>query len=97
VVSFLDSATLGADIDLRLEEAQIPEGSHLSGRSLGDARIPQRTGLIVLALKSKRHAGRQVFNPGPDTRLSAGDVMIVLGHEEQVQQLREYARGGDAK
>ena len=97
VVSFLDSATLGADIDLRLEEAQIPEGSHLSGRSLADARIAQRTGLIVLALKSKRHAGRQVFNPGPDTRLSAGDVMIVLGHEEQVQQLREYARGGDAK
>lgn len=91
VVSFLDSATIGPDIDLRLEEAAIPEGSQLSGRSLADAQIPQRTGLVVLALRRGRR--EQIYNPGPDIRLSAGDVMIVLGREDQVQQLRDYASG----
>ncbi len=89
VVSFLDSATIGPDIVLRLEEAVIPDGSHLSGRSLADAQIPERTGLVVLALRRSRR--EQIYNPGPDTRLSAGDVMIVLGREGQVQQLRDYA------
>ena len=93
VVSFLDAATIGADIELRLEETRIPEGSPLSGRSLADARIPQRTGLVVIALRRGGDEGRQIYNPGPDTRLTAGDIMIVLGREEQVQQLREYVDG----
>lgn len=94
VVSFLDAATIGADIELRLEETRIPEGSPLSGRSLADARIPQRTGLVVIALRRGEDGGQQIYNPGPDTRLTAGDIMIVLGREEQVQRLREYADVG---
>ena len=93
VVSFLDVATTaGAEMELRLEEAGIPESSQLVGKSLADARIPQRTGLIVLALKRGRGAQGPVYNPGPELRLEAGDVMIVLGREEQVQSLRQYLR-----
>ncbi len=91
VISFLDAATIGADIDLRLEEAVIPPGSALAGRSLSDAGIPQRTGLVVLALRRKEGNGGQIYNPGPDTLLNAGDVMIVLGRQEQVDKLRQYA------
>jgi voltage-gated potassium channel len=93
VVSFLDSAIMGPHMDLRLEEATIPAGSPLEGRSLGDAKIPQRTGLVVIALQ-RRDGQSHIYNPGPDTRLEEGDVMIVLGREGQVQELREYARRG---
>ena len=94
VVSFLDSAVVGPRMDLRLEETTIPEDSPLAGKSLGEASIPQKTGLVVIALQAGGAAGGQIYNPGPETRLSVGDVMIVLGKDEQVQQLREYARGG---
>lgn len=93
VVSFLDVTTRGTDIDLRLEEATIPAASALAGQSLAQARIPQQTGLIVLAVR--RAGGTQAFlyNPGPETRLESGDVLIVLGHPEQVGALREFVAG----
>lgn len=65
----------------------------LAGRSLADARIPQRTGLIVLALRRPDASEGFVYNPGPETELRAGDVMIVLGDPSQVQKLRAYVTG----
>lgn len=91
VVNFLDCVTTEAGIELRLEQATIPHESHLVGQSLAEAKIPQRTGLVVLALRRQGRAGPPLYNPGPETRLEAGDVMIVLGRSEQVQQLRDYA------
>lgn len=93
VVSFLDSAVVGAGLDLRLEEATLPAGSPLAGRTLADAGIPQATGLVVIALQMSG-GGDPMYNPGPRTMLSEGDVMIVLGKEHQVQKLRQYARTG---
>lgn len=90
VVSFLDCVISDAGIELRLEQAAIPAKSHLVGRTLAEARIPQRTGLIVIGLRHAGQAGPPSYNPGPETRLDAGDVMIVLGNSEQVQQLRDY-------
>lgn len=92
VVSFLDAITVGTDISLRLEETEVTEGSALIGQTLADARIPQKTGLVVLALRSGL-IGKAKYNPGPETRLAAHDVMIVLGEPDQVQKLREYVSG----
>jgi uncharacterized transporter YbjL len=62
------------------------------GSMLRDARIPQETGLIVIAVrKQKDETHRFVFNPVADTRLEIGDEMIVLGKHDQVVQLRAYA------
>jgi voltage-gated potassium channel len=94
VVSFLDAATLGSDMTLRLEEAEITEGSPLVGMTLADARIPQRTGLIVLAMRCCSGDGSPTYNPGPETHLTANDVMIVLGYPDQVQRLRQYVAEG---
>ena len=91
VVSFLDCVVSDAGIELRLEQATLPASSHLVGQTLSDARIPQRTGLIVLGLRRASSAGPPLYNPGPETRLEAGDVMIVMGEPERVQKLRDYA------
>lgn len=93
VVSFLDAATITDDTALRLEELKVPAGSSLAGKRLAEARIPQETGLIVLALRRAESEGPAVFNPGPDLRLEAGDVMIVLGRQEQLERLRTFAGG----
>ena len=90
MVSFLDASTSTSEFELRLEELPVPSASHLVGKTLAQARIPQETGLIVLALRS--HAGGEsVFNPGGDAKLCAGDVMIVLGQEAQIDRLRGFA------
>ncbi len=93
VVSFLDCVISDAGIELRLEQAAISGNSPLVGQSLAEARIPQRTGLIVLGLRRASQTGPPIYNPGPETRLGAGDVMIVLARSEQVEQLRQYAGG----
>jgi voltage-gated potassium channel len=91
VVSFLDCVIRDAGIELRLEQATIPASSHLVGQTLSAAQIPQRTGLIVLGLRRAGAEGPPLYNPGPETCLEAGDVMIVMGESERVQKLRDYA------
>ena len=52
---------------------------------------PADTGLVVLATRKDGRAHDDVIlNPPADTRLEAGDDVIVLGEEEQVRKLREY-------
>lgn len=96
VVNYLDVVTRGAGLSLRLEEAAIPAGSALAGRTLSEARIPQQTGLVVLAHRSGG-VGAITHNPGPDTRLQAGDVMVVVGEEAQIRKLRAYVEKGPAR
>lgn len=91
VVEFLECAISSAGIEVRLEQAAIPPGSHFAGQSLAELRIPQRTGLIVLALQRPTAGTPPIYNPGPETQLEAGDTMIVMGSSEQIDQLREYA------
>lgn len=95
VVSFLDVATRSSGMDLRIEQAVVPEGSSLDGQTLEEAAIPQATGLIVIAVK--RAAGTTAhpftFNPSAALRLSHGDELIVLGTPDQISKLRKYVAG----
>jgi len=63
--------------------------SPLKGSSLADARIPERTGLIVIAVK--KLDGEIKFNPGPQYVLSEMENLIVMGHEDEVEKLRTLA------
>ncbi len=95
VISFLDMMTHVGEVILDLEDVELSAGSELDGLRLKEARIPDKTGLIVMALH-KGGAERMVFNPGPDEILKPGDSMIVLGTEEQIAGLKSLA-GSDAK
>lgn len=95
VVSFLDVATRGEGLDLRLEQVHVPPGSPFDGQTLAVAKIPQKTGLIVIATRPVDSAGRDgawVYNPGPEQRVQAGDVLIVMGSAQQIDRLTEAAR-----
>lgn len=94
VMSLLDVATHSKELSLRLEQTRITPGSPLVGRTLKDAAIPHRTGLIVIALQKEVDGTRRLlFNPVATTRLDPGDEMIVLGAPDQLETLRGYVGG----
>jgi voltage-gated potassium channel len=92
VVSFLDIVTRSEGLELRFEQAVVEHESRLAGKTLLEADIPKKTGLIVIAMRKQIDETREfVFNPAADTLLEVGDEMIVLGHPEQVAKLRKFA------
>ncbi|APF17137.1 potassium channel family protein [Caldithrix abyssi] len=86
LVSFLEVMMSNNDLALRLEEVALPESSALVNKPLSDARIPQRTGLIVIALKRAKDS-QWIFNPVSSTLLHKNDRLIVLGDEERIKKL----------
>lgn len=87
IISFLDVATRIGDVELDLEEVIVKKDSYLENKNLLQAQIPKKTGLIVLAIK-KIEDETMIFNPPVDYTFKIGDVLIVLGREEQVDKLR---------
>ncbi|WP_311516467.1 potassium channel protein [uncultured Anaerococcus sp.] len=87
IISFLDVVTRLGDVELDLEEIIVKKGSYLDGKNLIEAQIPNKTGLIVLAIK-KIDDGEMLFNPHGSYIFKIGDVLIVLGREDQVDKLR---------
>jgi voltage-gated potassium channel len=91
VVEFLDEMIRDRDMNLRIEEVNIPAGSAFAGKTLRDSRIRDVTDALVLAIRDR---GRFSYNPGPDTVLAAGDTLVLLGRSASVAKLREHIGTG---
>ena len=94
VVSFLDAITRFDDEVLDLGEVTVQAGSALADSTLKDARLPEKTGLIIIAMRKVR--GKLRFNPGPKEVLSAGCSVLVLGKDEQIHKLTQMAENSEA-
>lgn len=87
VISFLDIMTHAGDIILDLENVIVEKNSPIKNLSLKEAKIPEKTGLIVLAIRKKEN-DQWIFNPSGNENLRLGDAMVVLGTQDQVKKLR---------
>ncbi|MDU7502434.1 MAG: potassium channel protein, partial [Finegoldia magna] len=77
IISFLDVVTRIGDVELDLEEVVVKSGSYLENKNLIEAQIPNKTGLIVLAIKTIED-NKMIFNPPVNYTFRIGDVLIVL-------------------
>jgi voltage-gated potassium channel len=68
-----------------MEEAVIGDASDLVGKSLMNSQIRQDFGVIIVAIK--KPTNEMIFNPGPREKLEAGDVIVVIGKNEDLQRL----------
>ncbi|HCX65780.1 MAG TPA: potassium channel protein, partial [Eubacteriaceae bacterium] len=91
VISFLDVITQAGDVTLDLEEVVIDPKSSLCQKTLLDANIPEKTGLIIMAIKKKGDT-KVKFSPRYNDVLEPGDTMVVLGTDDQVEVLRKMAK-----
>ena len=89
VVDFVQLATSSENMDLNLEQVHIEQGSPLEGRSLVDAGLRQRFGVVVVGIR--RADGRMDFNPEPETAMRAGDDLVVLGRAGSLKELETAA------
>lgn len=89
--SFLDRMLYHSTGDTRMDEAVIPDGSPLKGRSLGNAKIHESTGVSPVAI----HLGedRFLFNPPAQHILEAGQAIIAVGSSTEMDRLRAYLAG----
>lgn len=65
----------------------VSEGSPLVNKTLREARIPEETGMQVLAIKR----GDRYVRPRPDLTINVGDVIIASGFAEGEENLKKLA------
>lgn len=69
--------------------ARVSKKSSLNGKSLRDAKIPEETGMWVLAIRR----GKRWIRPQPKTVIKAGDILIASGYAEGEEDLLRLASG----
>ena len=89
VVDFVQLATSSDNLDLNMEQVKISGGAELAGRSIIEANLRQRFGVVVVGIQ---HAdGTMQFNPAPESVMSVGDFLVVLGQAKNLRELEAAA------
>lgn len=92
IVDFLDIVTRGREgLEFRLEEFGVPKESPLANHTIGQLRIGERTGAMVLAIRSSE--GKFDTTPSAQDTIHPNDTLIVLGTREQVGRLQSLMAG----
>lgn len=91
VASILDVTAMGRHMSRRIGYATVGATSAVAGKTLAEARIPNATGLVAIAIRKDGRGDDDIdFNPAASTELHAGDDVIVLGDDDRIQKLRTY-------
>ncbi len=89
VVDFIEFATRSGNIDLRMEEVYVREGSRITGMTLDECGIGRELGIIIVAIKES--GGEMRFNPTFKTTIKAEDILIALGERAKLKVLEDMA------
>jgi voltage-gated potassium channel len=88
VVRFLDDMLRDRRAAFRIEEVLLGARASELGTTLRDARVRERFGMTVLAVRQKDE-GAWTYNPDASEKLGPGMTLVVLGSAEQVTALRD--------
>ena len=89
LVSFVDIVSKKSQLDgLRLEFIMIGDRSELHNTTLREAKIPQKTNLVVIGVEKD---GDFKLNPMSGTLLTSGSKLLVMGEEGQIEKLKKLA------
>lgn len=89
VVGFLDLMLREKSRTVRVEEISIGESSPWAGKTLGEADLRPRFELLALAVR--KASSELWFSPSDGARITAGDVVVVLGDVKAIWKAREAA------
>ena len=86
LVGFLESMTQNRQ-GAQFTESIIQKDSPLEGISLKAASIQEQTGLVVVAIQDSD--GAFLYNPPGDKKMVAGDALLVIANQKQLQTLHK--------
>jgi len=66
----------------------IAKDSPIANKTLVEARIPEETGMWILAIRR----GNKSVRPRPDTKIQVGDILIASGYAEGVEDLKKLSK-----
>jgi voltage-gated potassium channel len=92
VAEFLDVVMHDETLDWRIQQVRIAEGSTLAGRTVGEIRIAERTGAMLLAVRRSADGALEA-NPQPALTVPPGTTMIALGTRTELEALERLANG----
>ncbi len=68
--------------DAHLETVTVTPSSPAAGKVIGDLRLRTLSGASIVAIERE---GARTINPGPDAQLLPGDVLLLLGDRQQLE------------
>ncbi len=87
VLDFIDLAMYTSDMSLRLDEILVTEKAPINGQTLMQSNLRKKYDIIVIGIK--RSGESMQFNPKPETTILSGDILIVLGMDDQISALEK--------
>lgn len=87
VTNFLDQAFDYKRKDIHMEEMFVSASSNLVNVILKDSGIRQNYNLIIIAIK--KSDGSMLFNPSFESVIKAGDTLIAVGEDANLQKLAQ--------
>ncbi|MBC8868947.1 MAG: potassium channel protein [Planctomycetes bacterium] len=74
-------------LDYELDEIAVPDDSKMAQVTVRETEAHRRHRLLVVAVKEKD--GNMVLNPDAEYRFKSGDVVIFMGHTEDIARFRK--------
>lgn len=73
--------------DLVIEWCKVEDGFKSVGHTIGELTVRQNSGATIIAIIEKNHDKK--INPGPDCKIHAESMLVVVGEREQIKKLKE--------
>lgn len=93
VERFMSEVVRSDGLDLSLKEVVVGRNSVINGKSLAESRFRQQFQTMVIGIVHD-DTGEMEFNPEASVILREGDVLIVVGSEDDIRQLQVASNSG---
>jgi voltage-gated potassium channel len=91
VLEFMDYVSDRHYLEMNLGEAVVGARSPLAGSTIAGARLHSEHRVIVVALKRQN---TMLFNPQPEEELRPGDILVIMGHADQLRKTTRLLEDG---
>jgi voltage-gated potassium channel len=88
MIDFIDDSLLDSNLELELAEIRVEPGSNLDGKTLAEAHVLRKFGIMVIATKRDQTTR---FNPDGSFRMQANDTLVALGPLDALESAEKVA------
>ena len=94
VDQFISNVLKAGDLELTIEQIRVNSQSYLAGKTMRDIQFRDNFRAIVTCIL-KAPEMTMLFPPGPDDRIEAGDMLLVLASKDMLGQLSHLGEHAD--